>query len=144
MWWMKDINVSRMFSERIRISHRTEAFKKNLSLETIYGAANAQIDFRDESKERWVVSSEFSHCARDIPRLQWMIKSMAAAKCTVGFTAKTPCWIYMQRKIHCGTVSSTLNPTIYCHIVWRLLSIFNDFRCHDLCSVITLICLFSR
>lgn len=71
---------------------------------------------------------------RDIPRLQWMIKLMAAAKCTVAFTAKTPCWIYMQRKIHCGTVSSTLNPTIYCHIVWRLLSIFNDFRCHGLMS----------
>jgi len=85
---MKDINVGRMFSKRIQISHRTEAFEKNLSQTTIYGTANAQIDFRDESKERWVVSSESSHCARDIPRLRWTIKSMAAAKCTVGVYRK--------------------------------------------------------
>jgi len=48
---MKDINVGRMFSERIQISHRTEAFEKNLSRKTIYGTGNAQIDFRVESKE---------------------------------------------------------------------------------------------
>lgn len=101
---MKDINVGRMFSERIQISHRTEAFEKNLSRGTIYGAADAQIDFRDESKERRVVSSESSHCARDIPR--WTIKSMAAAKCAVG----------VHRKDTMLDLYATKNPLRYGHL----------------------------
>lgn len=63
-------------------------------------------------------------------------KSMVAAKCTV----KSSRIKHHARKIYatknpCDMVSWVLNLTIYYRIAWRLVSIFNDFRCHNLRNI---------